>query len=110
MGILQQPLILGVSTRRPYPSPRNNCPSSFVFLKQRSTCWAGKGEVIMQLSPEEYARAIAYSNGAYWIYFTTTAYTFLVLWGVIRWRVAPQLRDWVERNPRPRWLQFLHYA
>lgn len=64
----------------------------------------------MQLSPEEYARAVAYSHGAYWIYFTTTAYTFLVLWGMIRWRVAPRLRDWVERNPRPRWLQFLLYA
>ena len=64
----------------------------------------------MQLSPEAYARAVAYSHGAYWIYFTTTAYTFLVLWGMIRWRVAPRLRDWVERNPRPRWLQFLLYA
>jgi uncharacterized protein involved in cysteine biosynthesis len=64
----------------------------------------------MQLSPEEYARAVAYSHGAYWIYFTTTAYTFLVLWGMIRWRVAPRLRDWVERNHRPRWLQFLLYA
>lgn len=64
----------------------------------------------MQLSPEAYARAVAYSHGAYWIYFTTTAYTLLVLWGMIRWRVAPRLRDWVERKPLPRWLQFLLYA
>ena len=64
----------------------------------------------MQLSPEEYARAVAYSHGAYWIYFATTAYTLLVLWGMIRCRVAPRLRDWVERSPHPRWLQFLLYA
>jgi len=64
----------------------------------------------MQLSPEAYARAVAYSHGTYWIYFTTTAYTFIVLWGMIRWRVAPRLRDWVERNPRARWLQFLLYT
>ena len=64
----------------------------------------------MQLSPEEYARAVAYSHEAYWIYFTTTVYTFLVLWGMIRWRVAPRLRDCVLRNPRTRWLQFLLYA
>jgi STE24 endopeptidase len=64
----------------------------------------------MQPNPEAYARAIAYSHGVYWIYFTTTAYTFLVLWGMVRWRVAPRLRDWVERNPHPRWLQFLLYA
>ena len=64
----------------------------------------------MQLSPEAYARAVAYSHGAYWIYFTTTSYTFLVLWGMIRWRVGPRLRDWLERNPRPHWLQFILYA
>jgi STE24 endopeptidase len=64
----------------------------------------------MQLSPEEYARAVAYSHGAYWIYFTTTVYTFLLLWGMIRWRIAPRLRDLAERNARPRWLQFLLYA
>jgi STE24 endopeptidase len=64
----------------------------------------------MQLSPEEYARAVAYSHGAYWIYFTTTAYTLLVLWGMIRWRVAPRLRNWAERSSRPRWLQSLLYA
>jgi STE24 endopeptidase len=33
-----------------------------------------------------------------------------VLWGMVRWRVAPRLRDWVERKPHPRWLQFLLYA
>jgi STE24 endopeptidase len=64
----------------------------------------------MQLSPEEYARAVAYSHEAYWIYFTTTAYTILLLWGMIHWRVAPRLRDWAERTPRPRWLRFLLYA
>src|SRR5215469_6441596 len=64
----------------------------------------------MQLSPEDYARAVAYSQGTYWIYFTSTAYTLLVLWAIIRWRVAPRLRDWAERNLRRSWQQFLLYA
>jgi STE24 endopeptidase len=63
-----------------------------------------------QWSAENYARAIAYSQGEYWIYFTTTAYTLVVLWAMIRWQVAPRLRDWAERNPRPWWLQLLLYA
>jgi hypothetical protein len=43
------------------------------------------------LSPEKYAEAIAYSRGAYWIYFTTTAYTLLLLWFFIHWQIAPRL-------------------
>jgi len=63
-----------------------------------------------QLSPEKYAEAIAYSQGAYWIYFTTTAYTLLVLWVLIHWQIAPRLRDCAERNSQRRWLQFLLYS
>ena len=64
----------------------------------------------MHSSPEYYARAVAYSQGAYAIYFATTAYTLLVLWLFIRGRVAPRLRDWAERNLRRPWQQFLLYA
>jgi len=67
-------------------------------------------EVGNQQSAEKYDRAIAYSQGGYWIYFTTTAYTLSVLWAMIRWQVGPRLRDWAERKSRARWLQFLLYV
>ena len=63
-----------------------------------------------KLSPEKYARAVAYSRGGYWIYFVTTAYALLILWAMIRWQVAPRLRDWAENHSRRRWLQFSLYA
>lgn len=62
------------------------------------------------LSPEKYARAVAYSRGGYWIYFVTTAYALLILWAMIHWRVAPGLRSWAESNSRRPWLQFLLFA
>jgi STE24 endopeptidase len=63
-----------------------------------------------ELSPAEYARAVAYSRGGYWIYFVTTVYALLILWGMIRWRVASRLRNWAERNSSRASLQFLLYA
>lgn len=63
-----------------------------------------------KLSPEQYARAVAYSQGEYWMYFLTTAYVVLVLSAMIRWKLAPLLRDWSERNSRRRWVQFLLFT
>ena len=63
-----------------------------------------------KLSPEKYKRAVAYSQGGYWIYFLTTAYVLLILWAMVRWQVAPKLRDWAEGNSRRAWVQFLLYA
>jgi hypothetical protein len=69
-----------------------------------------QGALGYKLSPEEYARAVAYSQGGYWIYFVTAAYTLLILWAMVRWQVAPRLRDWSEGNSRRAWVQFLLYA
>ena len=63
-----------------------------------------------KLSPEQYARAVAYNQGEYWIYFLTTAYALLVLCAMIKWQLAPRLRDWSERNSRRARVQFLLYA
>jgi STE24 endopeptidase len=63
-----------------------------------------------QLSPEQYAQAIAYRHQVYWLYFITTAYTLLLLWALVRWRVAPGLRSWAERKSQRRWVQLLLYA
>lgn len=63
-----------------------------------------------KLSPEEYARAVAYSREGYWLYFVTTAYTLLVLGSLLRFRIGPRIRDWAERVSRRRWLQLLLFG
>jgi STE24 endopeptidase len=62
------------------------------------------------LPPEEYARAVAYSRGGYWLYFVTTVYTLLILWAMVRWWIGPRLRDWAEKKSRRTWVQFLLFA
>jgi STE24 endopeptidase len=59
------------------------------------------------LSPEKYARAVAYHRGNYWLYLVTTLYGLLLLWAMVRWRLAPGLRDWAEGISRRAWVQFL---
>jgi hypothetical protein len=68
-----------------------------------------QGALGYTLSPEKYARAVAYSHGAYWLYFVTIAYTLLILWAMVRWQVAPRLRVWADRSGRA-WVQFLLYT
>jgi STE24 endopeptidase len=63
-----------------------------------------------KLSPDKYARAVAYCRGEYWLYFVTTAYTLLLLWAAVRWRLGPRLRDWTEGISRRAWVQLLLYA
>src|SRR5215469_3326367 len=63
-----------------------------------------------KLSPEEYARAVAYSREGYWLYLVTTAYTLLVLGSLLRFPVAPRLRDWAEGVSRRRLLQLLLFG
>jgi len=46
-----------------------------------------------KLSPEKYQRAIAYSRARYWEYFIGTAYFLLILLLLLRWKIAPKLRD-----------------
>ena len=63
-----------------------------------------------KLSPEKYARVVAYRRGEYWLYFVTMFYTLLLLWALVRWRLAPRLRDWAERFSRRAWVQLLLFV
>lgn len=57
------------------------------------------------LPPETYARAVAYHRNEYCLYFVTTVYTLFLLWGLVRWRLAPRLRTWAGRISHREWLQ-----
>ncbi|MGH9776853.1 MAG: hypothetical protein ACRD5I_00430, partial [Candidatus Acidiferrales bacterium] len=62
------------------------------------------------LSPEKYQKAVAYSRARYWLYFIGFAYGLLVLYVVLRARLAPRFRDWAEPTSRVRFVQALVYV
>jgi len=61
-------------------------------------------------SPAEYARAKAYSNARYRHFFVNTLYGFLLLLVLLRWRVAPVLRNLAEHTSSRRLLQLIIFA
>ena len=60
--------------------------------------------------PAEYARAKAYSVSHYRHFFVNALYGFLVLLVILRWRVAPCIRDFAERVSSRRFVQFIIFA
>lgn len=60
-----------------------------------------------KLSPDKYARAVAYHRQGYWLYFVTAAYTLFLLWAFVHWRIAPRLRSWSEKISQRTWAQLL---
>jgi STE24 endopeptidase len=61
-------------------------------------------------SPAEYARAKAYSNTRYRHFFVNTLYGFLLLLILLRWRLAPALRDLAEQVSPRRFVQLIIFA
>ena len=62
------------------------------------------------LSPEKHEKAVAYARSRYWLYFIGFAYGLLVLYVVLRARLAPRFRDWAEAASRIRFVQALVYV
>jgi len=63
-----------------------------------------------KLPSEKYALARAYRKEGYLLYFLTAAYSLLVLWVLLRCRLAPLLRNWAENVSGRRWLQLLLFG
>jgi CAAX prenyl protease N-terminal, five membrane helices len=61
-------------------------------------------------SPAEYARAKAYSNARYRHFFVNTLYGFLLLLALLRWRVAPGLRDLAAHASSRRLVHLIIFA
>ena len=62
------------------------------------------------LPPEKAAQAIAYARARHELYFADFAFSILVLVLIIRFRIAPKLRDWAERQSSRRLLQAIAFA
>jgi len=61
-------------------------------------------------APAQYARAKAYSNARYRHIFIGALYGFLVLLVILRWRVAPAVRDLAERVSSRRSVQLIIFT
>ena len=59
------------------------------------------------LTPEQYEKAVAYSRRQYQLHFVGTAYSLLLLLGILAFRVAPRFRVWAERVSQRRFVQAL---
>ena len=62
------------------------------------------------LTPEQYEKAVAYSRTQYQLHFVGTAYSLLLLLGILAFRVAPRFRDWAERVSQRRFVQALVFV
>jgi len=60
--------------------------------------------------PTEYARAKEYSHAHYRHFFFDTFYGFLILLVILKWRVAPAIRNLSERVSKRRSLQLIIYS
>lgn len=62
------------------------------------------------LPPDLYKKAVEFSRARYELYFIDFVYAVIVLLLVLRWRLAPKYRDWVERASSRRFVQAAIYV
>ena len=62
------------------------------------------------LPPDKLAKAIEYARARNRLYFIAAVYGFLVLAGIIYWKIGPLYRAWAERVTRRRILQAYIFA
>jgi Zn-dependent protease with chaperone function len=62
------------------------------------------------LPPDLYKKAHALGQISFWFLLANVFYSLLVLWLILRWRLAPKFRDWAEAAASPRFLQAAIFA
>lgn len=87
-----------------------SAPDSNEAKHSESPPAAASKEIPGPVSPRSDARAIAYAQASYKIYFARFAYTIAILLLLLRLRVAPRLRDWAESLTRDRFLEALIFV
>ena len=62
------------------------------------------------LPPDRYKKARTFGQVAFWGQLITIFYSLVVLWLILKWRVAPKYRDWAEKTASARFLQAAIFA
>lgn len=83
----------------------DEAPARKTSSNSTPTIAKGKETTEYRLSPERYAKAVAYSRAGYRLYFIRFAYGLGILWMLLRWGVAKKFRDWAEEPSGNRFVQ-----
>ncbi|MCI0402451.1 MAG: M48 family metallopeptidase [Acidobacteria bacterium] len=105
LGLLVLTSFAGLSAQQPAPAQPTAQPT-----EQPPPSSEKKETTGYTLSPEKYEKAVAYARARYWLYFIGFAYGLLLLYVVLRLRLAPKFRDWAEAASRVRFVQALIYV
>lgn len=62
------------------------------------------------LPPDLYRKAHTLGQISFWGQLAATLYSWIILWLVLRWQLAPKYRDWAEKAGSVRFLQALVFA
>jgi Zn-dependent protease with chaperone function len=71
---------------------------------------AAKKVTAYTLPPDLYKKAHDFSQIAFWFQLLTILYSLIVLWLILRWRLAPTYRDWAEKAASAHFLQAAIFA
>jgi STE24 endopeptidase len=71
---------------------------------------AAKKVTAYTLPPDLYKKAHDFSQIAFWFQLLTILYSLIVLWLILRWRLAPTHRDWAEKAASAHFLQAAIFA
>lgn len=99
-----------LSAQQAHPSPAAAPQAGAQELETEAAPAKPEAVKAYTLSPEKYEKAIAYSRANYRLYFIGVAWGLLMLWLVLRFRVAAKFRDWAERVGRRRFVQVVVFA
>ncbi len=80
-------------------------PILFSIAQTNETRQSDKDVNSFTLTPEKYQKAIEYRRARYTIYFISAAYGLILLWMMIRYRIAPRFRQWAEKASSRRIVQ-----
>jgi hypothetical protein len=62
------------------------------------------------LPPDLYRKSHTLGQISFWGQMAATLYSWIILWLVLRWKLAPKYRDWAEKAGWARLLQALVFA
>jgi len=71
---------------------------------------AEKKVTAYKLPPELYRKAHTFGQIAFWGQFVNIFCSLIVLWLILKWRLAPKYRDWAEKTASARFLQAAIFA
>lgn len=104
-------LLVVSPTRAQNPTPSSPVEKATEQIQPEYADEKEKQEVkAYTLPPEKYEKAVAYSRAGYRLHFVSVAYTLVMLFIILKLRIATRFRDLAERVSRRRIIQAIIFA